>query len=77
MGLQSAGDVTHRKDFGDFEKVILLSWVLPWKKMVGFRLFAEARPVAFVAGATRVGGEADGKARIERMCISLLMLKNL
>ena len=29
-----------------------------------------------VADATRVGG-ADEKARIERMCFSLLMLKNL
>ena len=39
-----------------------LSWVLPQEKTVGFRLLAEARPVAFVAGATRVGWGADGKA---------------
>ena len=30
-----------------------------------------------MAGATRVGGGADEKARIERMGISLLMSKNL
>ena len=31
-----------------------------------------------MAGATRVGGEqADEKARIERLCLSLLMSKNL
>ena len=33
-----------------------------------------------MVGATRVvvvGGGADGKAKIERMCISLLMSKNL
>ena len=48
-------------------------------RRVDFCLLAEARPVAFVAGATRVGGggRADGKTRIERMCISLLMSKNL
>ena len=33
-----------------------MSWVLPREKTVGFRLLAEAKPVAFVAGATRVGG---------------------
>ena len=60
-GLQSAGDVTRRKhaeDLGDFEKVSQLekSWVLPREKTVGFRLLAEARPVAFVAGSTRVCG---------------------
>ena len=33
-----------------------LSWVLPREKTVGFRLLAEARPVAIVVGATRVGG---------------------
>ena len=45
-GLESAGDVTHRKraeDLGYFEKV---NWVLPREKTVGFRLLAEARPVA-------------------------------
>ena len=30
-----------------------------------------------MAGAARDEVGADGKARIERMCISLLMLKNL
>ena len=38
----------------------------------GFRLLAET----FVAGATQDGG-ADEKAGIERLCLSLLMLKNL
>ena len=47
-----------------------LSWVLLREKTVGFRLLAEARPVAFVAGAARDCG-ADGKASIERSCISL------
>ena len=48
------------------------------EKTVGFRLLAQARPVAYVAGAHEVGGGwADDKARIERMCISLLMSKNL
>ena len=44
-GLQSAGNVTHHKRaeyFGDFEKVSLLSWVLPREKMVDFRLLAVA-----------------------------------
>ena len=46
-GLESAGDVTHRKragDLGDFEKVS--SWVLPREKTVGFRLLTEARLMA-------------------------------
>ena len=33
---------------------------------VDFRLLAET----YVAGATRVGGGADEKARIERLCLS-------
>ena len=45
-----------RRIFWDFEKVSLLSWVLPREKTVDFRLLAEARPVAIVAGATRVEG---------------------
>ena len=50
---------------------------MPREKTVGFRLLAEAGPVAFVAGATNVGGGVDEKAKIERMCISLLISKNL
>ena len=61
-----------RGGFGDFEKVSELSWVLPRKKTVDFRLLAEALQRV----CTRWGG-ADKKARIERMCISLLMSKNL
>ena len=38
-----------RGGFGGFWKS-QLSWVLPQEKTVGFRLLAEARPVAFVAG---------------------------
>ena len=49
---------------------------MPRGKTVGFRLLAET----FVAGATRGGGGGGGvdeKARIERLCLSLLMSKNL
>ena len=46
--------------WGDFEIVSKLSWVLPREKTVGFRLLAEARLVAFVAGATRDGGGCGG-----------------
>ena len=44
-----------RGGFWDFKKVSQLSWNLPRKKMVGFRLLAEAKPVAFVADAARDG----------------------
>ena len=43
------------EDLGDLKKVSELSWVLPRKKTVGFRLLAEAMAVAFVAGAARDG----------------------
>ena len=47
---------------------------MPWGRTVGIRLLAET----FVAGVARVGlREADEKARIERLCLSLLMSKNL
>ena len=77
MWMTSCTGSTRAEDFGDLEKVSELGWVLPREKTVGFRLLAEARPVVFVAGATRDGVGADEKARIERMCISLLMSKNL
>ena len=70
--LASANDITHQKhaeDFGRFWKS--KSWDLPREKMVGFHLLAGT----FVAGATRVGGGADEKTRIERLCLSLLMSK--
>ena len=52
------------EDFGDFEKKV--SWVLPRKKTVDFRLLAEAsRRVPHV-----LGWGADGKASIERLCLS-------
>ena len=40
-----------------------LSWVLVQEKMVGFCLLAEARPVALVMGATRVGGRGRWKSQ--------------
>ena len=75
MWMTSDTGSVRAEDFGDFEKVselswVELSWVLPREKMVDFHLLAEA-----LGRCARVGG-ADGKARIERMCISLLMLKN-
>ena len=45
-----------RGGFGDFWKS-QLSWDLPREKTVDFRLLAEARPVAFLAGAAREGGQ--------------------
>ena len=44
----------------------------PWTGRVDFHLLAEA-----LGGCAWDGGGADGKARIERMCISLLISKNL
>ena len=73
-GLGSANDVTHRKraeDLGDFEKV---SWV---ESCLGRRRLTSACSRRPCDGCARVGGGTDGKARIERMCISLLMSKNL
>ena len=64
-GLESAGDVTHRKraeDFVDFEKV---SWV---------EFCLGRRRLAFVCSPKpgQWGGwGADGKVIIERLCISL------
>ena len=55
-----------RRILGDFEKVRELRRDLHRGKTVGFRLLAET----FVAGATRVGRGAAGKARIERLCLS-------
>ena len=50
-----------------------LSWVLPREKTIGFRLLAEARPVALwlVPHVLGKGRGADGKFIIERLCISL------
>ena len=47
------------------------------KKKSDFRLLAEARPVVLWRVPHVLEAGADGKARIERMCISLLMSKNL
>ena len=49
-----------------------VSWVLPREKTVGFRLLAEARPVAlWRVPHVLAGVVADGKVIIERLCISL------
>ena len=66
-GLQSANDVTHRKraeDFGNLKKVSRVE-TRHRTRRVDFRLLAET----FGAGATLDGG-GDGKARIERLCLS-------
>ena len=59
------------EDLGDFEESQLVESCGP-KKKGDFRLLAEAlwRVPHVLVGA-------DGKARIERMCISFLMSKNL
>ena len=51
----------------DFEK---LSWVESWRKTVDFRLLTEARPVALWQVPHMLGGAADGKTSIERLCLS-------
>ena len=48
-----------------------LSWVLPREKTVGFRLLAEARPVALWRVPHVLWMGADGKVIIERLCIFL------
>ena len=58
-------------DFGDFEKS-QLSWVLQSEEE-GWLSLAHS---GLVAGASRVGG-ADGKANIERLCLSLYVEKPL
>ena len=61
-----------RRGFWGFWKS-QLSWVLPREKTVGFRLLAEARPVALwrVPHVLWGGGGGHGKVIIERLCISL------
>ena len=71
--LQSAGDVTHQKrakDFGNLKKVSRV------ETCFGRRRLAFASSRGLVAGVARNGG-ADEKARIERLCLSLLTSKNL
>ena len=63
------------EDLGDFEKGQLVESCRP-KKKGDFRLLAEARPVALWRVPHVLVG-ADEKASIERMCIALLMSKNL
>ena len=70
--LVSANDVTHRKhveDLGRFWKSQLVE-MRPASGEDGWFSLAHGD---LVAGATRVGG--DEKARIERLCLSLLMSK--
>ena len=59
----------HAEDLGDFEESQLVE-SCGLKKKGDFRLLAEA-----LWRVPHVLGEADGKARIERMCVSLLMSK--
>ena len=72
-GLLSAGNVTHRKraeDFGNLKKV---SRVETRQRTRRLTFACSRRPWA---GVARDWG-ADEKARIERLCFSLLMSKNL
>ena len=59
-----------RRGFWGIWKKSELSWVLPRKKTVDFCLLAEARPVALWRMPHVLGGGADGKASIERLCLS-------
>ena len=73
-GLQSVNDVMHQKhveDFGNLKKVRRIENWTP-NETVDFHLLAEA----LGRYRTRWRG-ADEKARIERLCFSLLMSKNL
>ena len=77
-GLGNVNDVTHRKRaqriLGDLKKSVELRLDT---ERVGSTFGARRGQTNLRAtGAARDGG-ADGKARIERMCISLLMSKNL
>ena len=58
MGLQSAGETSRTWSAQRILEILKKSesWVLYREKTVGFHLFAAARPVTFVVGATRVGG---------------------
>ena len=70
---RDVNDVMHRKRaqriLGDLKKAV--SWVLPRKKTVDFHLLALA------LGQVHTWGGGDGRLGIERMCICLLMSKNL
>ena len=72
----------HRKrteDFGDFEKVrVELSSASGADNWLSFARRSQASGLVADAARDRwVWGVGDGKARIERMSISLLMSKNL
>ena len=80
-GLASACDVTHRKrmeDLGDLKKsVIRVENETPNEKgrLSGL---AKARRICVLRAPHEMGGGGQmKKARIERMCISLLISKNL
>ena len=62
------------EDLGGFHKSKLVEFPAR-KKKVDFRLLAEARPVALRQVSHVMW--ADGKVSIGKMCISLLMSKNL
>ena len=66
-----------RRIWGDFKKSV--SGVDNWTPNEKGRLsgLAEARRICALRAPHEMEGGADGKVRIERMCISLLMSKNL
>ena len=72
-GLQIANDVTHQKHAEDFRNLKKVRRV-ETKHRTRRLAFASSR--GLVAGAAWDGG-ADEKARIERLCLSLLISKNL
>ena len=82
MGPGGVNDVIHRKRaqriLGIWEKSV--SWVLASEEDGWLSGLAEARPVVCSGGRAWWWwwwGEADGKVSIERLCITLLMSKNL
>ena len=66
-------------DFVRYGRGALFGWVEGWdfgsEQVSRFPELAEARPVVCCWDSTWCG--SDGKVRIERNCVSLLMLKNL
>ena len=73
MGLQSSNDVTHRKRAGDLGRFWKSQWVelRPTSGEDGWLSLARGG----LGQVSHEMGVADEKARIERLCISLLMSK--
>ena len=75
MGIESAGDVTHRKraeDLGDFEKVRELRSASGEDSWLSFARWSQAS--GLVAGATRVGWRQMEKPE-EKECVSLSLCR--